>query len=347
MLYKTTRSDHDTFTAERALKELRAPDGGLYVPMQRIRYTPEELSALLEQDSCGIIASVMNLFFSCKLTAKDVEFSLGKSVFRLHSMSHRITVAEAWRNVDGDFQWIARILTERIAIDKRHTPVGEWMQLVTRIALLFCIYSELLRQGQIDADAKLDVALLSGHLSGPVAAWCARDMGLPIGNIVCCCNENSAVWDLLQRGEMKTRMPVCRTATPKCDVARPEGLERLIHGALGLSQAQRYVNACDAGREFTLNAERHEQLRQGLYASVVSDKRLNGVIANVYVTNGYILCPYSALAYAGLMDYRAATGMNGHALMISETSPLQCEDAVAKAMGISVSQLHERMDIGI
>lgn len=347
MLYKTTRSDHDTFTAERALKELRAPDGGLYIPMQRIRYTSEELSVLLDQSPCGILASVMNQFFSCKLTDRDVEFCLGKRFFNLHTMSHRITVVEAWRNVDGDFSRIQRILTERIAIDKRHTPVGEWMQVVSGIALLFCAYSEMLRQGQIDGESRPDVAMLSGRFVGPMSAWYARDMGLPIGNIICCCNENSSVWDLLQRGEMKTCMPVQKTDTPRCDIARPEGLERLIRSSLGLSQAQRYASACDAGSEFDLNVEQKNHLRQGLHASVISNKRLGGVIANVYATNGYILCPYSALEYAGLMDYRAATGMNGPALIVSETSPLQCEDAVANAMGIPVSQLHERMDIGV
>ena len=72
MLYATTRSDHDTFTSERALKESRAPDGGLYVPMRQVSYTPDELANLLEQSVSGIIAAIMNRFFSCKQTERDV-----------------------------------------------------------------------------------------------------------------------------------------------------------------------------------------------------------------------------------------------------------------------------------
>lgn len=345
MLYKTTRSDRDTFTAERALKELRAPDGGLYIPMQRKEFAPGELADLLSQSVPGVIAGIMNHFFSCKLSGKDVEFILGKQITQLHSMNHRITVAECWRNPDGDFSRVIRILAERVAIDKRNTPVGDWMQVASRIAMLFGIFSQMLREGRVEGDRKLDVAVLSGDFSAPVAAWYARQMGLPIGNIICCCNENGAVWDLLQRGEMKTDPPVRKTGTPRCDIGRPEGIERLIRLTLGLKEAQRYAFICGEGGLYDLKEEKHNALREGMYTSVVSDKRIPRVIANAYATNGYVLCPYSALAYSGLMDYRAATGRIDPALMICESSPVQCEETIASAMGISISQLHQRLDM--
>lgn len=345
MLYTTTRSEHDTYTPERALKEACAPDGGFYIPMQPLDYSSDELASLLGQSDNGIIASVMNRLFNSKLTERELDFSLGKEFFQLKTMSHRITIAENWRNPDGDFARIQRLLTERIAIDKRKTPVGEWMQVASRIAMLCCIFSRIGKQGNMEPGMKIDVAVISGDLYGPMAAWYAREMGLNIGNIICCCNENGSVWDLLQRGEMKTKPQVQKTVTPRCDVGIPTGVERLIRATLGLSEAQRYCSVCMDGGVYELNPELHRLLRQGMYASVVSDKRLSGVIANVFATNGYILCPYSALSYAGLMDYRAATGQNGSALIVSDTSPILCEEAVAKAMGISVPELHERLDI--
>lgn len=343
MLYTTTRSDHDTYTPERALKEERAPDGGFYVPMQPVKYSQEELSALLNQTPGGIIASVLNQLFNSRLTEQDLDFCLGKNFYRLCSMSHRITLAELWRNPDGDFSRIQRLLAERAAIDKRQTPVGEWMEIATRIAMLFVIFSQMWKGSR----EKTDISLLSGNFYDPMAAWYAREMGLPIGNIICCSNENGAVWDLLKKGELKTRSASRKTSTPKCDIAVPAGVERLIRGSLGSAEARRYGAIREAGGVYTLNPEQLRVLRQGMYACVISDRRLSRVIANVYATNGYILCPYSALTYAGLMDYRAATGQSGAALIISGYSPIQCEDTVAAALGISVSELHERLDIGV
>ena len=345
MLYTTTRSDLDSFTAERALKEPCAPDGGLYIPMKLRRMDQQELASLMGQPTAGIFAAVMNYFFNTRLTEKDIEFVLGKELAKLHTMSHRITLAECWRNPDGDFSRVERILAQRLAVDKRSTPVGEWLKVAVRIALLMALYAQMIREGKLHLGQSLDVALLSENFRGPMAAWYAREMGLPIGTVVCCCNENGTVWDLISQGSMKTDVPVRKTKTPRCDISRPEGLERLIRGGCGLKQAQNYAFICGEGGRFELSPERHKQLSKGMYASVTSDIRLPRVMANVYATNGYVLCPYSALVYSGLMDYRAAAQSGGHALLLCESSPLQCEDAVLAATGLNVSQLHEKLDV--
>jgi len=345
VLYTTTRSDLDSFTAERALKEPCAPDGGLYIPMKLHRMDQQELAALMGQSTSGILAAVLNYFFNTKLTEKDIQFILGRELAKLVDMSHRITVAECWRNPDGDFSRVERLLAQRLAVDKRFTPVGEWLKVAVRIALMMALYAQMVREGKLHLGQSVDVALLSENFCGPMAAWYAREMGLPIGTIICCCNENGAVWDLLRQGDLKTDVPVRKTQTTKCDIGRPEGLERLIRSACGLNQAQNYAFTCGEGGRFELSPERHKALSKGMYASVTSDIRLPRVMANVYSTNGYVLCPYGALVYSGLMDCRAAMGRSGHALMICESSPLQCEDAVTATLGISVSELHEKLDV--
>lgn len=304
----------------------------------------QELDVLLDQGSPGILAALVNYFFSCKLTRKDVEFALGKRIAKLEHMNHRITVAQCWHNPDGEFARIDRIFSKLAAVDKRETPVGEWLKVVTRIGLLFCIYARMRTENRIRDEEKLDVAVLTGDFSGPMAAWIARKMGLPIGNIICCCNDNGAVWDLFQQGEMHTARSVRKTSTPKCDIACPEGIERLIRMSLDRKEAQRFAFACQEGDDYAVSLNFRNPF-PGMYASVITDRRIPQVIANAHATNGVILCPYSALLYAGLMDYRASTGCNGQALMICETSPLRCEDEVAKALGLTVPQLHERLDI--
>ena len=83
MLYATTRSKVATYTAQRALKEERAPDGGLYVPTSLPCFTHEELTALLREEPAEIVARILNGFFKTKLGRLDVEFALGKRFFGL------------------------------------------------------------------------------------------------------------------------------------------------------------------------------------------------------------------------------------------------------------------------
>ena len=344
MLYATTRSDHDTFTAQRALKEPCAPDGGLYVPLRLKTLSSQELETILNQSMPGILAAILNYFFSSKLTAKDVEFAFGKHFVKLEQMNYRIIVAECWRNPDGDFARIERLLAKLVAVDKRETPVGEWLRVVSRVGMLFCICSDLYKNNRLQFGEPIDTVVLTGDFSAPMAAWVARKMGLPIGNIVCCCNENGAVWDLFRHGEMRTDASVIETETPKCDVACPAGIERLIRMRLGLEESRKFAFSCDCGEDYIAGREFRDPF-PGMFASVINSRRISGIISNVYATNGYMLCPYSAMLYAGLMDYRANTASNSYALMICESSPIHCEDVMARALGITVEQLRQRLKL--
>ncbi len=343
MLYTSTRNKQDTYTAQRALCQNRADDGGLFVPVHIPQGSAQEIIKFLQLPSNDVIAKVLNVLFGSAMTGRDVEFLAGKEIFRMQEINHRITVGELWRNAEGDFSRTVRILAEHVCVDKSAKEPTLWAKVAVNIAMIFAMFTELPYKTEADLKRKQDVVVLSGDFIAPMAAWYARKMGLPIGAIICCCNDNGSVWDLLQRGQMKVDSPLIMTNTPKCDVSVPEGFEWLLYETLGEDAAIEFASACDRGGLYEINPTGYPVLKQGMYASVVGEKRLLDIIPNVYSSTGYVLCPYSALTYSGLMDYRAMTGENGAALMISQWSPLHCKDVVAKAMGISVADLRDRI----
>ena len=333
MLYITTRSDHDTYTAQRALKESAAPDGGLYLPMRWGRLSPSEIRTLLEAGNPEICAAILNYSFSLRLTARDAEFVLGKRMAVLKQMSHRITVAECWRNPEGEFTRTERIMAKLAAVDKRQTPVGQWLKVVSRICLLFCLFAEMDRQGGLPEGTTVDTVVGGGDFTGPVAAWYAREMGLPVGNILYCGKDAEALWDLLQTGQL--RLDRTNPAAP--------GMEQLIRICLGAREARSFASAVDQERVYQLGKGISKPF-EGLQASVIRDQRIPGIISNVYATNGYVLGPESAVLYAGLMDYRARAGSGGAALIVSQTSPVHGADTVAQALDLTKDQLQEHLN---
>ena len=114
MLYATTRSKVATYTAQRALKEERSPDGGYYIPTSLPVYSADELEALLKEPASEIVARILNGFFKGKLGRMDVEFALGRKFFGLARISHRIVIGELWRNADGSFSELCRRLAQRL-----------------------------------------------------------------------------------------------------------------------------------------------------------------------------------------------------------------------------------------
>ena len=344
MLYITTRSKNDPQTARRTMDLDRGSDGGLFVPYQMPQFDRQAIMALGEKSFGQNVADILNLFFSTKLTGWDVEVCIGRYPVKLKAMNFRIVMAENWRNVDWRFSRLVRSLAHLIHPDGDVIgPATNWVQITVRIAVLFAIYGELLRDGTVTPERPLDVVVSSGTFAAPMAAWYARQMGLPIGTVICGCNENGSVWDLLHRGELDTDVLAVKTTTPDCDHVLPPDLERLLCGVFDQEEANRFLWTCTEGGTYFLNEEQQRQLGQGMYAAVVSQARVETIIPSVYRTNQYILDPYGALAYGALSDYRARKGMGSTALIFCEKSPLCSAETVSAAMHITPAELKRRL----
>lgn len=340
MLYVTTRVRKDVFTSFRALSENRGPEGGFFVPMQLPCFDQSKIKALAKHSFSQNVADILNLFFGTRMDGWGVELGVGRYPVKTESLNSRITAVKTWHNPVCRFGGLVRGLEKVIRQSDQinHKP-SDWFVIASRIAVLFGVYGMLLEKGVLHPRIPIDIAVPSGNLSQLMAAWYAREMGLPIGTIVCCCNENNGLWKLLHKGELRTDLPAQHTHTPDCDETVPADLERLIYAVLGPDEVQRFCEICRVGGTYYPEPENLARLREGIHVSVVSSRRMASTIPNLYKTTGFVSDPYTALAYSGLIDYRALTGESRQALIISEDSPLFWLEFIAQCMDMSAAQL--------
>jgi threonine synthase len=123
-----------------------------------------------------------------------------------------------------------------------------------------------------DEERKPHFIVPSGNLGNAVACVWAREMGLPIGEIVLATNENRVVVDYLADGEWQPR-PSIATLASAMDVGNPSNMERL-----------RALFA-DIG-----------SLRARVRAYAVTDDAIRETIRTDASTLGYVWCPHSAAA---------------------------------------------------
>lgn len=328
MLYITTRNKFDTYTVHKANQSDRGPDGGLYLPFRMPELTKEQIKAFAQQPFCQRVADLLNQFFGTQLTAWDVELYGGKNPVKLVPMSHRILVAETWRNHDQDHARFASRLAARICgdSDNMRKPTS-WVGIAIRIAMLFGIFAELPATA-----STLDIAVATEDFSAPMAAWYAREMGLPIGKIICG-HDHPCVWNLLHQGEVRADRNI------------PENVERLITATLGVEENLRFCEIQEKGRVYATRLGMLEQLNKGMYATVSSRDRVNALIPSVYRMAGYVMGPQTALAYSGLQDYRARTGETRIALLFADRSPMEDIAMVSESMEMSEYRLREILGV--
>lgn len=318
MLYLSTRNTTDCYTAFRALNEDKSPDGGIFVPFRLPTFTADELREIRTNSSCEAIAKVLNLFFGLRFSGWDVECVVGRFPLKPEFVNQRLLFAECWRNPDGSLQYLMTNLYRRMTgrVDAACRPFG-WAYIAIEIALLFGFYAAL----EDLPESGMDAAITAGNFADISAVLFAKQMGLPVNMIVCTSNENSAAWDLLTKGEFHTNAALIATKLPKLDIAQPEYMETFLYVRLGTEEVQRYLQVCERNGVYRLDEEQLPVLNENIFAAVVSANRVDSIASGMYRANGYMIDPYTAVAYGGLQAYRAHTGMNRDTLLLAKYRP--------------------------
>ena len=332
MLYATTRGKHDVVTAYRATHNDCYSDGGLFVPFRMPQLSESKILSLASATQGQIVTDILNEFLGCSLTPWEVEYALGRTPAQTVGIGRRLVIAQMWNFAGWEISWAVRRLFDCIRGKDAYSAPSNWMEIVVRIALLFSTYGTLLSRGEIRSGERLDVAVATGDFAMPMAVWYARQMGLPIGNIICGHNH-PCVWNLLHQGEVRG------------DENLPENLERLITATLGVEENQRFCEIVDNGRLYTTRPGMLDLLRKGMYATVTSQDRISAVISSVYRMANYVMGPQTALAFSGLQDYRAKTGGIRNALLIADRSPLTDIRTVAESLEMSEYYLREILGV--
>ena len=340
MLYLTTRNRNDSYTVNHALSENRSPDGGFYVPKGLPKLEKAQIEALAKNGFSQNAANVINLLFQTKLDSWAIEFAIGRYPVKLVTLGSRETVAETWHNPAWRFERLARGIEKAIRQSDKVCPEPtDWVMIASRMAVLFGIFGEMLGNGTVKTDAPIDVAVPSGDFAAPMAVWYAREMGLPIANIIVCCNENGGVWNLLHKGEIRTDTAVVSTDTPLCDRHAPSGLEYLISASLGIGAVESFLQTCEKGGTWYLEPNQQLMLRRGIETCVVSKTKMESTILNLYKTNRYLCDPYTALCYSAVGEYRSKTGQSRPVLIWSEESPIHFPAVIGRCMNIGGEKL--------
>jgi len=333
MLYLTTRNATDAYTAHHALKNDFGPDGGSFVPFHIPVFSEDQLFELKGKAFNQIVAELINTFFSIHLSGWDLDFEVGRNLVRTVPMNHRIVVAELWHNLGGDFSYIENLLCKKIAAEAGVQSTANWPKLAVRIAVIFGIYGQLLRDNLLDLNESLDFSVRNDDFNTPMAVFYCQKMGLPVNTIICACDEKHNLWDFINRGYLNTA-----DLNPRTQI----NLERLLRFTLGWGAAVAFSDACQNGRSYTVAEEVFPDMGNNLFCSVAGKDRGQAVINSLYRTNSYIIDDETALCYGGLQDYRAKIGSSQLTVILAEKTPARCLSEISAATGLSPESI---MDI--
>lgn len=206
-------------------------------------------------------------------------------------------------------------------------------RLVPQIVYYVYAYASLVRQGKIQAGQEINAVVPTGNFGNILAAYYAKQMGLPIHKLICASNENKVLYDFFCTGIYDRRREFILTSSPSMDILISSNLERLIYRLAGddAQTCARLMEALSAGGEYTITEEMRAQLSD-FYGNFCSEGQTREAISATWYGSGYVIDPHTAVAAGVYQKYLRDTQDATPTVIASTASPYKFTRSVMDAL---------------
>lgn len=264
---------------------------------------------------------------------------------------------DAQTNVKSMFNDAA--LRERLATHQLQFSSANSMnigRLVPQIVYYVYAYAQLVKTSQIQAGEAVNFAVPTGNFGNILAAYYAKQIGLPVGKLICASNENNVLTDFFKTHVYDKMRSFKVTSSPSMDILVSSNLERLIFHLLG--------NSAEKTADLMKSLNQHGQyeltdfdpaILELFAAEYATEVETAAEIKRVYEASDYIEDPHTAVASAVYQKYRTATGDETKTVIASTASPYKfpvvAVEAVTGQTGLSdfeaLAKLHELSGVAV
>ncbi len=194
-------------------------------------------------------------------------------------------------------------------------------RLVPQIVYYVYSYAKLFANGVIAKDEKINVVVPTGNFGNILAAFYAKNMGLPIAKLICASNDNKVLFDFFKTGEYDKNREFILTNSPSMDILISSNLERLIYRIAGndpVKNAELMKSLSENGK-YEITAEMKDKLVD-FYGNYTTEAETAKVIKDLYESTGYVIDTHTAVAAGVYKKYVDETGDKDTKTVIASTA---------------------------
>lgn len=206
-------------------------------------------------------------------------------------------------------------------------------RLVPQIVYYVYAYARLTAEGRIGAGAPINVTVPTGNFGNILAAFYAKNMGLPIARLLCASNENRVLYDFFATGAYDRNREFVLTSSPSMDILISSNLERLIFRLTGEDpeKTAALMAALSGCGRYEITEEMRSKLAD-FYGGYAKEEEAFHKIRTLYENTGYVIDTHTAVAAAVYDTYRRETGDDTLTVIASTASPFKFTGSVMQAI---------------
>ena len=214
-------------------------------------------------------------------------------------------------------------------------------RLVPQVVYYVYSYTRLLANGDIKAGEKVNFVVPTGNFGNILAAFYAKNMGVPVGKLICASNENKVLYDFFETGVYDRNREFILTSSPSMDILISSNLERLIFRIAG-DDAKKTADMMDALKttgKYTITDDMKAKLAD-FTGGWTSEEDTAKEIKRVYDETGYVMDTHTAVASSVYHTYKENTNDDTKTIIASTASPYKFGTSVMSA----IDKKYEGMD---
>ncbi len=206
-------------------------------------------------------------------------------------------------------------------------------RLAPQVMYYFKAYADLLKAGKIQLGDKVNYSVPTGNFGDILAGYLAKQLGLPVGKLLCASNANNVLTDFLQTGCYDRRRPLHKTISPSMDILVSSNLERLLYFiSKDAALVKGYMEKLNTEGVYQVAPAILEEMKELFYPGYCTDEKAQSIIGKVWKEKAYLCDPHTACAWAVAEDYVNQTGDKTPMVVLSTASPYKFPSAVLSAL---------------
>ena len=209
-----------------------------------------------------------------------------------------------------------------------------WGRLVPQIVYYIAAYATLVEREEIHLGDKVNVCVPTGNFGNILAAYYAKNMGLPIEKLICASNKNKVLTDFISTGVYDKNREFYATSSPSMDILISSNLERLLYDLCGKDDKviSDWFEKLSRDGKYEVGSEVKEKLQEGFYGGFCDDEETCETIGATFKEFGYLCDTHTAVAVKVYHDYCEKTGDTTKTIIASTASPYKFTENVLKSI---------------
>ena len=209
-------------------------------------------------------------------------------------------------------------------------------RLAPQVVYYFTAYKEMLAAGKIRMGDKVDYVVPTGNFGDILAGYIAKQLGLPVGTLVCASNANNVLTDFLRTGCYDRRRPFHLTLSPSMDILVSSNLERLLYLLTGdAATVGGLMKHLQENGHYQVSDELVRRLQSEFWAGFCDDEGTRQTIGQLWRERHYLCDTHTAVAWNVAQQYKAARPNHHPLVVLSTASPYKFPEAVLRSLGVA------------